>query len=97
MTDSLAKQTPKDTFGRLLQIANGNDGLDSTLRPIMDGKGEASPLRMSNAAVEVDGPITLQSAMIILVSASSDSAAASLGVPVNGLYRSGNAVQIRLA
>ncbi len=97
MTDSLAKQTPKDTFGRLLQIANGNEGLDSTLRPVIDGKGEASPLRMSNAAVEIAGPLTIQSALIVLVSASNDAAAALAGVPINGFYRNGNAVQIRLA
>ncbi len=56
----LANQAPRDTFGRLLQIANGNEGLDSTLRPVLDGKGEASQLRLSTNATDVQGPFTAQ-------------------------------------
>lgn len=40
-----------------------------------------------NLAAGIVGPLT---------NAASDTAAAAAGVPINGLYRNGNAVQIRL-
>lgn len=47
MSDNLTGQKPKDTFGRLLQIANANDGADGTLRTVRDGKGDATALSLS--------------------------------------------------
>lgn len=47
MTDTLAGQKVKDTYGRLMQIANANDGADGTLRSVMDGKGDATALSLS--------------------------------------------------
>jgi hypothetical protein len=54
----LTGQKVKDTFGRLLQIANGNDGADATLRPVRDGKGDATALQLSTAAVHVAGTLS---------------------------------------
>jgi hypothetical protein len=42
-------------------------------------------------------PLSLSPAGGILVNAASDGAAASGGVPIGGFYRTGNAVQVRLA
>lgn len=46
-------QKPRDTYGRLLQIANANDGADGTLRQVRDGKGDATPLFLSTSQVGV--------------------------------------------
>jgi hypothetical protein len=54
MSDSLSGQKVKDTFGRLLQIANANDGADGDLRIVRDGKGDATPLLLSTTLVRVD-------------------------------------------
>ncbi len=53
MSDSLAGQRVSATYGRVLQIANANDGADGTLRAVMDGKGDATPLYLSTASVGV--------------------------------------------
>ena len=47
MSDTLQGQQVKDTYGRLLQIANANVGVDGTLRAVLDGKGEATALSLS--------------------------------------------------
>lgn len=52
---SLANKTPAVTFGDLMQISNLNEGVDGTLRPISDGKGEDSALSLSTDAAKVTG------------------------------------------
>jgi len=47
MVDTLQGQQVKNTYGRLLQIVNANDGVDGTLRAVRDGKGEATALSLS--------------------------------------------------
>lgn len=53
MSDSLTGQRVSATYGRILQIANANDGADGTLRAVMDGKGDATPLYLSTAYVGI--------------------------------------------
>jgi hypothetical protein len=55
MSDSLAGQRVSATYGRVLQIANANDGADATLRAVRDGKGDATPLMLSTTEAKVDG------------------------------------------
>ncbi len=55
MSESLQNLKLKNTYGRLLQIANGNEGVDGTLRPVRDGKGEATSLSLSSTGARVNG------------------------------------------
>ena len=51
---SFAGTKIKDTYGNVLQVANSNDGVDGTLRTVDDGKGDASALKISTGAIQVD-------------------------------------------
>lgn len=59
MSGNLGPQRIRDTYGRVLQIANANEGADGVLRPVLDGKGDATPLQLSTTAVKVDGPLDI--------------------------------------
>ncbi len=48
---SLQGTTPANTFGNLLQVSNSNNGVDSTLRDVEDGKGTISALQLSTDEV----------------------------------------------
>lgn len=83
---SLTGKTPASTYQDLLQVDNSNSGIDGTLRAIKDGAGNASPLQLSNALVEVS-PATGQaklnvssndSASLVAIGNSSVSQAAAL-------------------
>lgn len=56
MVDTLSGQQVKDTFGRLLQIANANEGVDGTLRAVRDGKGEVTALNLSTTQASFGDP-----------------------------------------
>ena len=56
---SLEGKAPKDTFKDLLQVSNGNAGIDATLRPVSDGEGTPSPLELSSDAVNIAGTFKL--------------------------------------
>ena len=60
---TLAGNNLKDTFGNLLQVPNGNDGVDTTLRSVEDGKGDVSALQISTGAIQV-GNINIASQTI---------------------------------
>ncbi len=55
MSNSLQNIDVKDGYGRLLQIANANEGVDGALRLVRDGKGEATSLSLSTTAARVEG------------------------------------------
>lgn len=57
MSNSLQTVRVKDGYGNLLQIFNSNNGIDSTPRPVRDGKGDASALSVSTNIVRVDGTL----------------------------------------
>lgn len=57
MSDNLTGQRVSSTYGRLLQIANANDGADTTLRIVRDGKGDATPLYLSTTAAAFQGNV----------------------------------------
>lgn len=44
---TLTGRTPKDTYKDLLQVSNGNTGIDAILRHLEDGEGTQSPLKVS--------------------------------------------------
>ena len=51
LTGKLIANTYKD----LLQISNGNSGIDGTFRKVSDGEGTDSALRLNNAGVDISG------------------------------------------
>ncbi len=56
---SLTGKQIANTYKDLLQVSNSNSGIDTTLRSVSDGGGTASPLQLSNAAVNIDGTFQL--------------------------------------
>lgn len=48
MSDNLGPRRVMDTYGDILQIPNGNNGVDGTLRTVRDGRGDATALSLSN-------------------------------------------------
>lgn len=50
----------KDSYRGILNLAGSNQVLDSTLRTVTDGMGNASPLDLSNNAVRVNGDSTVR-------------------------------------
>ena len=65
MSDSLETKTIKSSYGSLLQIPNGNNGVDSTLRTVRDGRGEGSALSLSTTGARVDGDLTVTGSSVI--------------------------------
>lgn len=59
MSNSLTGYTPGETYGSLLTVSNFNDGVDSTLRFVYDGKGDASALKISTTDVDIAGTFNL--------------------------------------
>lgn len=54
---SLTGKAPKDTFGDLLHIANGNAGADGVLRRVDSGSGSTTALSLSTSKARVDGDL----------------------------------------
>ena len=50
----------KDTYKDLLQVSNGNAGVDATVRTIEDGEGTSSALGVSTSRVKVGGEIEIK-------------------------------------
>ena len=50
---SLTNKTPSATYKDLLQMDNGNSGVDDTLRPIKDGFGDSSALYIEKNSIKV--------------------------------------------
>ena len=49
----------KDTYKDLLQVSNGNAGVDGTLRTVEDGEGTTSALQVSTSAVKINGDLNV--------------------------------------
>ena len=56
---ALTGNTIATTYKDLLQVGNDNGGVDTTMRPVSDGKGFDSALQISNAAVNINGTFQL--------------------------------------
>jgi len=54
MSGNLGPQRIMDSYGNLLQVDNANNGIDTTLRNVRDGKGDTAPLRVSTTEVAID-------------------------------------------
>lgn len=59
MSGDLAGRHPRDTYRDLLQISNGNEGVDGTLRAVEDGGGEDTCLDLSTTEARVRGDLTV--------------------------------------
>lgn len=59
MSGDLAGRHPRDTYRDLLQISNGNEGVDGTLRAVEDGGGEDTALDLSTTEARVRGNLTV--------------------------------------
>lgn len=46
---------PGSTYGGILNIDNNNNGIDSTLRTVQDGKGNVAPYQLSSTILNVNG------------------------------------------
>src|SRR4051812_36851095 len=57
MSEPLTGKTPATTYKDLLQVSNGNAGIDATLRPVSDGEGTDSALKISTVAARLAGPL----------------------------------------
>jgi hypothetical protein len=55
---TLTGRAPKDTYGDLLQVSNANDGVDSTLRFLSDGKGTNSSFKISSSDAQFTSTLT---------------------------------------
>lgn len=49
----------KDTYKDLLQVSNGNAGVDATIRTVEDGEGTQSALQLSTGGINVSGNIDM--------------------------------------
>jgi len=66
-----------NTYKQLLQVGSGNTGLTSTVQAVQDGSGTASPLQLSNSAVNINGTFQL-SGVTLTANASTLNAVADL-------------------
>jgi len=53
-----------ESYKDLLQLDNSNGGLTATTRNVKDGNGTASPLQLSNSAVNINGTFQLNGATL---------------------------------
>jgi hypothetical protein len=61
-SDSFQGKTQQTTYGGILQVPNpvsDNEGIDATLRPVMDGQGTATTLELSSDSVNVSSGFKL--------------------------------------
>ncbi|MBP3958344.1 hypothetical protein J8F10_24105 [Gemmata sp. G18] len=56
---TLTGTKPRNTYKDLLQISNGNAGIDATPRAVEDGEGTPSPLQLSSNAVNIESGFKL--------------------------------------
>ncbi len=60
MSGSLFRKIGPPTYKRLLQVNNDTDGVDGTVRPVLDGEGTATPLSLSNSEVRVTNTFVIE-------------------------------------
>jgi len=86
LTGKLISNTYKD----LLQVSNGNSGIDTTLRPISDGEGTDSALQISNSEVLTTGKLTVQGDVSSSGKITADSAVIASQVCASTYYGDGS-------
>lgn len=57
MANSLIGRAPKDSYPELLKLNNSGAGVDTTLRSVTDGTGNASPLQLSTTQIALNGAV----------------------------------------
>lgn len=83
---SLGPQQQNESFDGILQIPGG---VTSSLQPVQDGMGNLTGLWLSSTGVSISS--------LTVGNYANDIAAAAGGVPINGIYRNGNVLQIRVS
>ena len=61
---SLSGKPIKETYKDLLLVSNSNNGVDDTLRPVLDGEGTVSSLELSSSDVKVNGNLEVSGEII---------------------------------
>ncbi len=81
LTGKLISNTYKD----LLQVSNGNDGVDSTVRFVSDGEGTNSALQISQSAVNVAGGFTVNGVSVAVETDANRNISTGLRATINGV------------
>ncbi len=64
MTNSLENTPPKNFYGDLIHLSNGNAGVDATLRTIYDGKGNATCVMISINGMKINGDLEVTGSLV---------------------------------
>jgi len=65
---SLTGRKPQNTYKDLLQVSNSNSGIDATCRPVEDGEGTQSPLKLATNKVCIDtGTFQIGSGVTVII------------------------------
>lgn len=83
---NLGPQQQNSSFDGLLQIPAG---VTSDLQPVQDGMGNFTGLWLSSTGISITG--------LNVSDYANDAAAALAGIPIGGVYRNGNVLQIRIS
>ena len=81
LTGKLISNTYKD----LLQVSNGNDGVDSTVRFVSDGEGTNSALQISQSAVNIAGGFTVNGVSVAVETDVNRNISTGLRATINGV------------
>jgi hypothetical protein len=81
---TLAGRKPSDTYKGLLNIDNGNSGIDGTLRTVQDGEGTEGTLQLSSTGVNVTSGLQYNGNAISVAGAFTFSGAYSFTATLTG-------------
>ena len=69
MGTSFSGQTPSQTYKDVLQISNSNTGIPTGLRPVSDGNGTDSALRICTTGVDINGILSISGTVLTATAA----------------------------
>jgi hypothetical protein len=69
MGTSFSGQTPSQTYKDVLQISNSNAGIPTGLRPVSDGNGTDSALRICTTGVDINGRLSISGTVLTATAA----------------------------
>ena len=67
MGTSFSGQTPSQTYKDVLQISNSNAGIPTGLRPVSDGNGTDSALRICTTGVDINGILSISGTVLTVI------------------------------
>jgi hypothetical protein len=74
-----------NTYKDLLQVSNGNGGVDSTVRFVSDGEGTNSALQISQSAVNIAGGFTVNGVSVAVETDVNRNISTGLRATINGV------------